>query len=132
MEGLKDEIGRLQKQVKEASFGPEMQYSEVERLRKETAQLERLLGDLKGELDERTASSKEGEDLREYEDWEDEKVAWEIKLQKEQARATSLEEEINVNATRFANEVNTLRLMIQEKEAALANMEVSEEDKIRL
>jgi len=47
LEALKGDIGKLQGMVKEASFGPQMENSEVERLRRETSQLERLLGDLK-------------------------------------------------------------------------------------
>lgn len=50
LDTLKEEIGKLQYQVKEASFGPAMENSEVERLKKETFNLERLLSDLKIEL----------------------------------------------------------------------------------
>ena len=50
MDSLKTEIERLQHQVKQASFGPSMEHSEVNRLRRETSNLERLLSDLKTEL----------------------------------------------------------------------------------
>ena len=80
MDGLRDEIKRLQEEVKVTSFGSEMENSEVHRLRRETAQLEKLLRDLKGELDERGSKAKGNNEGLEYEDWEDEKVAWEIKL----------------------------------------------------
>mmetsp|Transcript_42903 Transcript_42903/g.41251 ORF Transcript_42903/g.41251 Transcript_42903/m.41251 type:complete len:121 (+) Transcript_42903:2299-2661(+) len=119
--------------VKEASFGPEMENSEMERLRRETGKLERLLGDLKAELDQKTKGTNYNKQLEEqYEDWEDEKVAYEIKLQREQARVDAMEEELARNSTKFSNEINMLQNMLQEKRNTLGNMDVRDEDRIRI
>jgi hypothetical protein len=48
-----------------------------------------------------------------YEDWEDEKVAFEIKLQREQARVDALEEEMSRNVGKFSNEINMLQLQLE-------------------
>ena len=56
-----------------------MENSEVERLKRETHNLERLLSDLKAELMTRQGQSNVGKNMQvEYEDWEDEKVGFEI------------------------------------------------------
>jgi hypothetical protein len=53
LEKLKGEISTLQKQVRSVSFGPGHKLSEIQRLKKETANLENLLWDLKEELNNR-------------------------------------------------------------------------------
>jgi hypothetical protein len=57
-----------------------MENSEVERLKRETEQLEKLLNDLKAELESKNKQGGGNEMGERYEDWEDEKVAYEIKL----------------------------------------------------
>lgn len=49
IDSLKEDIAKLHHMVKEASYGPMMENSELNRLRKETQSLETLLGDLKEE-----------------------------------------------------------------------------------
>lgn len=74
--------------MKQAAFGPSLENSEVSRLRRETQNLEKLLSDLKLELMTRQQNAKAVGSMaynnthgrNEYEDWEDEKVAYEIKL----------------------------------------------------
>ena len=91
-------------------------------MRIETSKLENLLNDLKGELDDREGTANEFNTGLEYEDWEDEKVAWEIKLQKEQARINAMEGQLQGNAVVYANEINSLRIQLEEKRAQLDNM----------
>jgi alpha-D-ribose 1-methylphosphonate 5-triphosphate diphosphatase PhnM len=92
-----------------------MENSEVERLRRETADLERLLSDLKLELMSRVQHAPQQHNYdntngrNEYEDWEDEKVAYEIKLQREQMKVDNFEESIQSNNAKFANEINMLK-----------------------
>lgn len=71
------------------------------RLRRETLNLEKLLGDLKTELDLRINKAQKNNMGPEYEDWEDEKVAYEIKMQREQSRIDAMEEEMAKNENKF-------------------------------
>ena len=50
-----------------------------------------------------------------YEDWEDEKVAYEIKLQREQMKVDAIEESFQINQAKFSNEINMLKQMLSEK-----------------
>jgi len=43
-----------------------------------------------------------------------------------------MEDEIARNASKFANEISMLKMMLAEKQATLRNMDVRPEDKIRL
>jgi len=80
----------LQGEVRSVSFGTNQEHSEINRLKKESLNLERLLADLKEELQSRLANSQlprrepsgyqKAQGYGDYEDWEDEKVALEIDI----------------------------------------------------
>ena len=116
LEYLKDDIKRLQLKVKEISFGEMMENSELERLRKEVFQLENLLIELNGEL-----INKKGPKTK-IDDYEDERIEFEVRLQKARARCDAVDTEIRHNTTRFAQEIAKLETILAEKEATLENM----------
>jgi len=88
LDKLRKEIDFLQSQVRQTSFGQGREHSELERLRRETANLEALLRDLRAELKQRE-DTYQGEQQRDYgkaaglgefEDWEDERAYLDIDL----------------------------------------------------
>ena len=68
----------------------------------------------------------------EYEDWEDEKCAMEIQLQQEQNKVDAIQESIQINQSKFSNEISMLKQMLSEKNQTLKNMDVRPEDRIRI
>ena len=113
---IKDDIKRLQVKVKELSFGEMMENSELERLRKEVYQLEHLLIDLNGELIQKNQPKAK------IDDYEDERIHFEVRLQKARARCDAVDTEMKHDATRFAQEIAQLETILIEKQAALENM----------
>ena len=99
-----------------ASFGPNLENSELERIRREVQQLESLRADLKEEL-----RTKRPFESKPY-DWEEEKIDSEIALHKAHARVEALESEVTHKGTEFAQEIARLKLMLTDKEAQLENM----------
>lgn len=73
--------------------------------------------DLNGELEEK-GTKKLGPDY----DWEDERVEFEVKLQKSQARNDALSAEMKHNTTNFAQELARLETELLEKQNLLENM----------
>ncbi len=132
LEDVKLDIAKLQDQVKADSFGRNMENSEVERLRRETSNLEKLLRDLRADLEEKHKKAREAGQGAEYEDWDDEKIGFEIQLQREQHRIDAIDSEMQRNVSKYANEVHHLRQVLAEKKQTLSNMDVRPEDKIRL
>lgn len=74
-----------------------LENSEIERLRKEVFQLEKLLIELNGEFEENGRQGKPPD----Y-DWEDEQVEYEVRLQEVQYRNDALLAEQKHDATHFA------------------------------
>ena len=93
LEELKVDIKMLQKLVKDQTFGEMLENSEMERLRKEVFNLERLLIDLNGEYEQ-----KKPKHAVDY-DWEDERVEYEVRLQKSRAREDALTTEMKHDNT---------------------------------
>lgn len=93
-----------------------MENSELERLRKEVFQLEQLLIDLNGELMQKNQPKSK------IDDYEDERIEFEVRLQKSRARCDAIETEMKHDATRFASEIAKLETILAEKEAALENL----------
>ena len=116
LEYLKDDIKRLQVRVKEMSFGEMMENSELERLRKEVNQLEHLLIDLNGELME-----KQGPTTK-IDDYENDRVKHEVRLQKSRMRCDVIETEMKHHTTKFSQEIAKLETIFAEKQATLENM----------
>jgi len=116
LEKLKTENFELQKILKEASFGPKGENSEVERYRREIMQLENLVADLREELRSKRPQSSSGRD------WEDEKIEIEVTLQKAQARVDAMQNEMTQNAGSFAKEISKLKMIIAEKQSIIDTM----------
>ena len=72
--------------MKDAAFGPSGETSEIERLRRENVQLEQLVDELKDEVRNKRPMTSG------HYDWENEKIEFEVKLQKADARIMALNE----------------------------------------
>ena len=83
----------LQKAVKDASFGPAGENSEIERLRRENMQLEQLVSDLKEEVRNKRPMTSG------HFDWENEKIEYEVKLQKADAKINALTETLDTKTS---------------------------------
>ena len=81
----------------------------MDRLRRENAQLEALVSELKEEV-----RSKRPMTAGHY-DWESEKVEFEVKLQKADARVFALETQLEMKTTEYAKEIARLNMIISEK-----------------
>jgi len=114
LEQLKTENMHLQKQLKEMAFGPEGHNGELERYRQECTRLERLVAELREDLASKRPTSGKGNP-----DWDRERIEYEIKLQKANARVSALQEEIIDIARNFARERSKLEIAIAEKQAQL-------------
>jgi Skp family chaperone for outer membrane proteins len=55
-------------------------------------------------------------------DWEDEKIEMEVKIQKSQARINAMQNELTASATMYAKEIAKLKLLLAEKESLIETM----------
>ena len=127
IEKLQKEIENQQKEIRINTFGPNGgAVSEVDRLWRETKNLEKLLRDLNEELIERERNPSDtyyekpnlirAEGLGDYEDWDEEKVALEIDLQMARARVRALQNEIDNNDVKYQTEIEHLKVILEEKQ----------------
>ena len=110
LENLRTENLELQRAVKHASVG-EVSSSEVERLRNEKDVLESLVAELREEI--RNKRPQTAGNL----DWEEEKVEYEVKLQKAHARIDAMQNEMTHNAAMYAKEISKLKMIVAVSEA---------------
>lgn len=89
---------------------------EVDRLRREISLLESLVAELREEL-----KNKRPQTAGQH-DWEDEKIDFEVRLQKSQARVDAMQQEMTMNAAKYAKEITKLKLIISEKESLIETM----------
>ena len=127
IEKLQKEIENLQKEIRINTFGPNGgAVSEVDRLWRETKNLEKLMRELNEELRERERNPSDtyyekpnlirAEGLGDYEDWDEEKVALEIDLQMARARVRALQNEIDNNDVKYQTEIEHLKVILEEKQ----------------
>ncbi len=88
----------------------------MERLRRENAQLEQLVGDLKEEVRNKRPMTSG------HYDWETEKIEFEVKLQKADARVYALNEQLELKTVEYAKEMARLKMIISEKQNMLDQM----------
>ena len=80
---------------------------EADRLRKEVHLLENLVQELRAEL-----KNKRPQTANANQEWEDEKIDLEVRLQKNQVRVDALQNELNNTASHAAREISKLKLII--------------------
>ena len=115
LEKLRTENLELQRHVKE-SGKHRGSASEADRLRSEVQMLETLVAELRDEL-----KSKRPQTAGQA-DWEDEKVEYEVKLQKAEARVDAIQDELTTSAAEHAREIARLKTIIAEKESIIETM----------
>ena len=89
---------------------------EVDKLRREVSMLESLVAELREEL-----KNKRPQSAGAY-DWEDEKIDFEVRLQKAQARVDAMQNEMNMSAANYAREITRLKMIVAEKESLIDTM----------
>ena len=105
LEKLRTENLELQQALRNSSVNV-LDSDEVDRLRREISVLESLVAELREELKNKrpqTAGST---------DWEDEKIEYEVRLQKAQARVDAMQNEMNSSAAVYAKQIAQLKLII--------------------
>ena len=112
LEKLRTENLELQRNVKDASR-LKGSSSEVDRLRSEVQMLETLVAELRDEL-----KSKRPQTAGQA-DWEEEKIEYEVKLQKAEARVEAIQNELTMSAAEHAKEISRLKMIIAEKESII-------------
>lgn len=120
LEKLRTENLELQGAMKNNQFKSYGDDSESERLRREVQQLESIIGDLRAQLQQKRPPSQgmgKGND-----NWEDQKIELEVKLQRSTARVDALQNELNNCASTYAKEISKLKLIIAEKESLIDTM----------
>lgn len=98
LEKLRTENLELQQALKNSTMNS-YDSDEVERLRKEISILESLVAELREELKNKrpqTAGTT---------DWEDEKIDFEVRLQKAQARVDAMQNEMSSSAAIYAKQI---------------------------
>ena len=85
-------------------------------MRREISLLESLVAELREELRNKRPMSAGNQD------WDDEKIEFEVKLQKASARIDAMQNEMTSNAAKFAKEMSKLKLIIAEKESLIETM----------
>ena len=78
--------------------------------------LENLVAELRDELKNKRPQTAG------HNDWEDEKIELEVKLQKAQARVDAMQQEMDQSAAEFAREISRLKLIVAEKESIINTM----------
>lgn len=79
---------------------------EVDRFRKEISILESLVSELREELRNKRPQTAGNTD------WEDEKIEFEVRLQKSQARVDAMQNEMTSSAALYARQISQLKLII--------------------
>ena len=105
LEKLRTENLELQQALKSSSFGAK-DSDEVERARKEISLLESLVAELREELRNKRPQTAG------QQDWEDEKIEFEVQMQKAQARIDAMQNEMTNNAAQMAKELSKLKLIL--------------------
>ena len=103
--------------MKQGGGGGMVSQDEANRLRKEVQLLENLVQELRAEL-----KNKRPQTANANQEWEDEKIDLEVRLQKQQARVDALQQELTNTATHAAREISKLKLVIAEKESLIDTM----------
>ena len=115
LEKLRTENLELQKNAKEAGKY-KGSASETDRLRSEVQMLETLVAELRDELrSKRPQTAGQG-------DWEEDKIEYEVKLQKAEARVDAIQQELTSSTAEHAREISRLKMIIAEKESIIETM----------
>mmetsp|Transcript_17475 Transcript_17475/g.17233 ORF Transcript_17475/g.17233 Transcript_17475/m.17233 type:complete len:324 (+) Transcript_17475:1523-2494(+) len=115
LEKLRTENLELQKGIK-SNAKLRGNQSEVDRLKSEVQMLETLVSELRDELkNKRPQTAGQA-------DWEDEKVEYEVKLQKAEARCEAMQEELTSSSAGHAREIARLKTIVAEKESIIETM----------
>ena len=105
LEKLRTENLELQQALKNSAMNMH-DSDEVERLRKEISILESLVAELREELRNKRPQTAGNTD------WEDEKIEYEVRLQKAQARVDAMQNEMSSSASLYAKQIAQLKLII--------------------
>ena len=116
LEKLRTENIELQQALKSNMFSNPNDSDEADRFRREISLLESLVAELREELRNKRPMSAGNQD------WDDEKIEFEVKLQKANARIDAMQNEMTSNAAGFAREMSKLKLIIAEKESLIETM----------
>jgi len=112
LEKLRTENLELQSNVKDAAR-MKGSSSESDRLRSEVQMLETLVSELRDELkNKRPQTAGQG-------DWEDEKVEYEVRLQKAETRVDAVQDELTTSTVEHAREIARLKTIVAEKESII-------------
>jgi hypothetical protein len=115
LEKLRTENLELQRNVKDVAR-MKGSSSDAERLRSEVQMLETLVAELRDELkNKRPQTAGQA-------DWEDEKVEYEVKLQKAETRVDAIQDELTNMAAEYAREIARMKTIIAEKESIIETM----------
>ena len=114
LEKLRTENLELQKRIREGAYGGK---DTNEQSRQEIRRLERLVQELKEQL--RTKRP----DTREYRGGDDaDIIRLEVDLQKAELRVQAMQEEMDINAVKFAKEISHYKGLIAEKQSIIDTM----------
>ena len=105
LEKLRTENLELQQALRNSSVNA-LDSDECERLRREISVLESLVAELREELKNKRPQTAGATD------WEDEKIEYEVRLQKAQARVDAMQNEMNSTAAVYAKQIAQLKLII--------------------
>lgn len=115
LEKLRTENLELQNALKGNSLNMK-DSDESDRLRREVSLLESLVSELREELRNKRPQSAG------QQDWEDEKIDYEVRLQKGQARIDAMQNEMTSSTAMVAKELSKLKLLLAEKESLIDTM----------
>lgn len=112
LEKLRTENIELQQALKQnaTSFADS---DEMDRLRREISLLESLVSELREELKNKRPQSA-GQT-----DWEDEKIDYEVRLQKAQARVDAMQNEMTSSAQMYAKEFTKLKMILAVRKSVI-------------
>jgi hypothetical protein len=122
MEELRTENMKLQKQLKDLVINSNNIFdgiggnSEIEKYKNEVKRLENIVRELKGDISNKRPISSDKKRL------ENEFLELEVKYHKVQSRVRALENEIDQNARRYAQEVSRLKMILNEKESIIETL----------
>lgn len=105
LEKLRTENLELQGALKNSTVGMS-DSDDVDRLRRDISMLESLVSELREELKNKRPQTAG------QQDWEDEKIDYEIRLQKATARVDAMQNELTNSASMFAQQISKLKLLL--------------------
>jgi hypothetical protein len=118
LEQLRTENLKLQKELKDLIINsvPGKANPEIEKHKKEKEKLEKVIQGLQDELNNRRPLSTDQKNLH------SDLIELEVKYHKATSRVRALEDELNENSRRYANEISRLKMILSEKESIIETL----------